>query len=62
MELYRDHTIEGRNIFPGAGFLEMALAAAKKNQPSKAMRDGAAATVVTLDPLPPPKKLVEEGC
>ena len=28
MDLYKDHTIEGRNLFPGAGFIEMVLAAA----------------------------------
>ena len=34
MELYRDHTIEGRNLFPGAGYIEMAVAAAMARLPS----------------------------
>ena len=30
MRLFKDHTIEGRTLFPGAGFVEMALAAAER--------------------------------
>ena len=30
MELYSDYTIEWRNLFPGAGYVEMAIAAALK--------------------------------
>ena len=31
MALMRDHTIEGRTLFPGAGFVEMALAVASQH-------------------------------
>ena len=31
MELLKDHTIHGRTLFPGAGFVEMALAAAESS-------------------------------
>ena len=31
MELMNDHTIQGRCLFPGAGFVEMALAATLEN-------------------------------
>jgi hypothetical protein len=31
MALFKDHTIQGRTLFPGAGFVEMALAAVMSN-------------------------------
>ena len=36
MDLFKDHTIQGRLLFPGAGFVEMALAAAMEKQGSAA--------------------------
>ena len=37
MDLFKDHTIHGRVLFPGAGFIEMAVAAAVKNGSTSAV-------------------------
>ena len=52
MELFGDHTIEGRTMFPGAGFVEMALAAASSAGSPGAKRAGVELRGVSfLEPL-----------
>jgi hypothetical protein len=52
MELFKDHTIEGRALFPGAGFVEMALAVAGAAGNAGARRGGVELRGVSfLEPL-----------
>ena len=40
MDLYKDHVIAGRNIFPGAAYIEMGLAAGKMMVKAKGISSG----------------------
>ena len=53
MKLFNDHTIMGMPLFPGAGFVEMALAAAavKLRRQSKAVAGVELQGVSFLEPL-----------